>query len=207
MARPWMLDDFDTEATSAVSAETGLTEAGLEEERLAAFDRGYKDGWDDATATLDADQNRIDVEFGHNLQAMSFTYFEARAAMLAEMESLLRGILDAVLPPLLQASLGATVLERLKEAADRAANVEAEIVVAPDNKPRLDALLKDKIAPPVKVTVEPSLGEGQAFLKLGGSEEKIDLDGVLDEIRTAIAEFFARNESESSTEEPLANVG
>lgn len=197
MARPWQLDCFDTARPREQAAADATAAALTEEDRLAAFDKGYKDGWEDATRAHAEDQAHISAEFGNNLQALSFTYHEARAAMLSEMETLLRGLVEAVLPGVARQTLGRMIRERLAEAAEALSDVPLEIVVAPCNRARVDALLENRVAPPVVVREEPSLGEGQAFLRFGDREEKLDLDAVLTEIRTAIEDFFAAAEATS----------
>jgi hypothetical protein len=41
------------------------------------------------------------------------------------------------------------------------------------------------------VVGEPALGGGQAFLRFGQAEEKIDLDATLADLRAAVARFAA----------------
>ena len=43
---------------------------------------------------------------------------------------------------------------------------------------------------PVTVQDEPALGQGQAYLKTGMTEMRIDLDGVIDTITRAVTAFF-----------------
>lgn len=220
MPKPWRLESYDDAAappqspsrqlTPAAPAPTPAPAAGapdLEEERLAAFDRGYKAGWDDATAAHEADQGRIAADLAHNLQAMSFTYYEARTALMSELESLLRGIVHAVLPAARHPALCTMLLDRLETAARGTAEVAAEIVVAPVNRAKVEALVEGRVAPPLRVTEEPSLSDGQAFLRFGDAEEKIDLDAVLAEIAQAITEFFAHESAEAEPEEEKRHAG
>jgi flagellar assembly protein FliH len=205
MAGPWPLESFDpppepfAPASEPAATAPGLSETALEEERLAAFDKGYKAGWDDAAAAHEEEQGRIDAELAANLQQMSFTYHEARGAVLAEMAPLLRGLVEKVLPPLREGALAEMVLARIEEAAEELAGATAEIVVAPDNRPRVEALVEGKVGPPVAVVEEPSLGPGQAYLRLGRAESQIDLDRVLAEIAAAVEDFF--HPAESAAEE------
>jgi flagellar assembly protein FliH len=195
MGRTWQLEDFDAPSPPPVAATAPNPEL-IESERLEAFERGYRAGWDDATAAHETDQNRITAEFAHNLQTMSFTYFEARGAVMAEMETLLDGLVSTILPATLQAALGATILARMDNAMRAAAAVPVEIVVAPGNRDRMERLLEGRVAPPVVLRDEPSLGDGQAFLRFGEAEEQIDLERVLGDIRTAIEDFFARSDTQ-----------
>lgn len=203
MARPWQLETFSAEPTRDEPVEAEEAVAVLsEEDRLQAFDKGYKDGWEDATAAHAQEQSHLSAEFGNNLQALSFTYHEARTAILAEMEALVNGLITAVLPAAAVGTLGTLIRDRVAELAETQANVPVEIVISPVNRVRLDAVLADRVAPPIVIHEEPSLGEGQAFLRFASREEKLDLDAVLAEIRTAIEGFFAAADAAAMTDGP-----
>ncbi len=189
MSRPWVLETFDT-ADPVPSAFDMTSDGALDEERLQAFDQGYKDGWEDAAKAHAEEQASISAELAGNLQGLSFTYHDARNAILGEMEDILTGVVTRVLPDTMVHSLGQMIVERVRAAADGAAEVQAEIVVNPNNVTRLQELVQDMIAPPLKVIAEPSLGEGQAFIRFGAAEQKIDLEAVLRDLSEAVAEFF-----------------
>ncbi len=189
MTRLWVLESFDT-SDPVQSAFAMNADGGFDEERLQAFDQGYKDGWDDAAKAHAEEQASIGVELAGNLQALSFTYHEARNAILEEMEDILTGLVTRILPDTMVHSLGQMIVERVRDVADNAAEVQVEIVVNPNNVTRVRALLDNMIAPPLKVVSEPSLGEGQAFIRMGDAEHKIDLEAVLRDLSEAVAEFF-----------------
>lgn len=193
MSRPWVLDCFDA-AAPIPSPGSEQSELLTEEERLQAFDHGYRDGWDDAAKAHADEQNRISSELAGNLQALSFTYHEARAAVLSEMEDILKGLVSRVLPATMVPSLGEMIVERVRTVADEAAGIKVEIVVHPDNLPRIQSLVDGMIAPPLALQEEPSLGEGQAYIRLGEAEERVDLEAVLQGMSDAVAEFFEPTE-------------
>lgn len=189
MSRLWELECFDD--SLPVSAADAVTAEGLvEEERLQAFDNGYKDGWDDAAKAHAEEQRAISAELATNLQALSFSYHEARNAVLNELQGILKGLVSRVLPETMVPSLGQIILERIRDAADHASNVPVHVYVSPDNVDRVGSLLEGMIAPPLKVQEEESLGDGQAFIRLGESEQKVDLEGVLAGLSEAVDEFF-----------------
>mgnify|MGYP003515970463 CR=1 FL=1 len=53
-----------------------------QESRLEAYEQGYRAGWEDAAAAHAEDQRRIRVDLARSLQALGFTYQEARAHVL-----------------------------------------------------------------------------------------------------------------------------
>lgn len=199
MGRPLQLESFDSPGAEMLSVL--FPETQLEEARLEAFDNGYKAGWDDSAEAHAKEQGRISVELANNLQELSFTYHEARTAMLAEMEGILRGMIDTVLPTSLHHSLGELILQQVSEIAADSADVMIEIVVAPENVGQIRKMTESAMGPPLTVLEESSLGPGQAYLRMGRVERKLDMDSVLNDISGAVASFF-----ENPTAEEIANA-
>lgn len=194
MGRPLQLESFDPPDAGG-QLNLFFPEARLEEERLQAFDKGYRAGWDDSAAAHAEEQGRISAEFAGNLQDMSFTYHEARAAMLSEMEGILKGMVDKILPGTLRHSLGDMILQQVSDLSAGAADVRVEIVVSPGNGDLLRNLIAGQVGPPMEIVEEESLGDGQAFLRMGRVERKLDIDSVLDDISDAVASFFEQGET------------
>ncbi len=202
MGRSLVLEDFDRVVLPTASEAEGgeAKEADLEQARLQAFENGYGAGWEDAARAHREEQDQISAELGRALQEMSFTFHEAQTALLREMESVLVGLVDTVLPAALLPSLAEMVRSRALELAG-AGHTCVEIVVVPENVARVEALAADRPAPPLRVVGEPALGPGQALLRFGRSEEKIDLDAALSDLREAVA-GFAADAPASMTEQP-----
>lgn len=222
MTRPLPLEDFDRPAPAGATSwfpepSTGgdADVAGaeddrspgidLEEERLQAFEKGYRAGWDDAAAAHSGEQSRISTELGQNLQDMSFTYHEAYTALSREIGEVLRELVAKVFPGAIGAALIETTQARV--AAILAENtVPVEIIVAPQNVARLEELVSGQAAPPLKIVAEGSLGEGQAYLRFGTAEQKIDMGEVLEEL-VELVERFAEPAAPRSDEEPKVRHG
>lgn len=197
MARRLQLEDFDTvlpTARSPMAQPPGpsqdLSGIDLEDEKLKAFEKGYKAGWDDAASAHAEEQSYISTELSRNLQDLSFTYSEAHAAFVREVDGLMQGLLEKVLPGARGLALSELILVRVKEAA-RSASFTAEIVVSPQMKARVENLLPPDIGVPVHVQSEPALAEGQAFLRMGRAEEQVDVDAALEDMTAALARFLA----------------
>lgn len=164
--------------------------AAHEEARLAGFDQGYAAGWDDAVAAQEAEVIKLRGDLGRNLQALSFTYHEARAHVLGALRPLLADMVGKVLPAVARQALGAVVLDALRPMAETLAEAPVEVVLNPASRTTVEAMLTAGAAPPFRITEEPSLGEGQVYLRLGQTERQVDLDGVVRAIETAITAFF-----------------
>lgn len=216
MLRRLALDDFDdgavplrnaapTPALSSHPEPAGLAvnAVDLEEERLAAYEKGYSAGWEDAAKAHAEEQGHISTEFARNLQDLSFTFHEAQAALLQDMETILSGIVDRVLPPALRPALGELVVARALEVACAPGQV-VEIVVAPENVARVEALCRERPMPPLRVAAEPSLGAGQAFMRFADIEEKIDLDAILAEMSAAMGRALGGQDDPTA---PIATDG
>lgn len=189
MARPWTFETFEPPRVAGFGISF-TTDEELEEVRLAAFENGYRAGWDDSAAAHIEEQATIGSELSANLQEFSFSYAEARASVLRDLEALLRGIVDKVLPAGAQGVLGAMLVEAAMEASRDNSDRDFEIVVHPCNGPALHQAIDAAEGLSVQVVTEETLGTGQAFLRLGDTEQKFDIDHLLSRLTDAVAEFF-----------------
>jgi flagellar assembly protein FliH len=189
--RTLKLEVFEPGEKPVASQTVILDRLALEDERLAAYDKGYGAGWEDAVAAQTGDQTRLRADLARNLQTLAFTYHEARSHVLKAIEPLLLQITARLLPEIAHASLGPVVLEALLPLAEGLADAPVVLVISPPARAAVEALLDQTISLPLIVQEEPSLGEGQAYLKLGTSEVEIDLDRATADIAAALRGFFA----------------
>jgi flagellar assembly protein FliH len=189
------LEVFDMPEAASHSQTMLVDNIALEEAKLTAYDKGYRAGWDDAAQSHESDQTRIGAELARNLTALGITYAEARTHVLAAMEPVLQDIVARLLPAIARAALAPTILHSLRPLAERASDSPIEIMINPAARPALDNLLLQSNGPPLAVVEEPSLGQGQAFLRLGQSETQIDLDMAIADITAALTAFFQTTES------------
>lgn len=166
----------------------------IEAARMAAYEQGYKAGWDDATQAEADGQSRIDAEFARNLQDLGFTFHEARSHVMKALEPLLNGMVEKVLPQLVSETLGQTILEHILPLAEDASDAPIHIAVAPESRPAIQKLLETSISFPLEIIEEPSLAEGQVYLRIGEQEKKIDLDSAVTKIGQAINAVYTLNE-------------
>lgn len=181
-----LLEDFgDLEAEQLV-----MTDQALEEERLASFERGYQAGWEDASKAHAQEQGHIGSDLARNLRDLSFTFHEAQAAMLHNLEPLFQHLLHTILPTAATEGFDARIVEELTALSRELGGGTVIVSVAPAHAERVEALLGTMDALAVSVQPDKTLSEGQAFLRLGQRERMIDLDTALDEIRQRISAFF-----------------
>jgi flagellar assembly protein FliH len=186
------LDCFDdAEGRGAPAEAAGPAPAILaEDERLAAYEKGYAAGWEDAVAAQEGDALRLREDLSHNLRDLAFTFQEARAHVLRSLEPLLRAMVDRVLPEVARAGFGAAVAAEARAAAGTAATAPVEILVAPENVAAVEAALGDDSALPVRLVADPMLADGQARFRMGGEEGAFDQDALLAAIRGHVTDFL-----------------
>ncbi|MCB1338783.1 MAG: flagellar biosynthesis protein [Maritimibacter sp.] len=206
MASRFRLEEFDETSLASVRAQPAGPAAGaapaaplfpaeaVEQARLEGYEAGYKAGWDDAARAEAEDQSRIGTEFARNLQDLGFTFHEARAHVMQALEPLLSGMVERVLPRLVTETMGQTIVEELMPLAANAADAPIEVVVAPASRPALEAMLASATAVPFTLIEEPTLAEGQVFLRSGKAERHIDFTSAVDRIGRAIEGLYELNE-------------
>ncbi|MCP5036724.1 MAG: flagellar biosynthesis protein [Rhodobacteraceae bacterium] len=166
----------------------------IEKTRLAGFEAGYQAGWDDGTKSETDGQSRIGAEFARNLQDLGFTFHEARSHVMHALEPLLAGMVEKVLPKLVADTIGQSIVEELLPLASTAADKPIEVVVPPSARPVLEPMLIASSTVPFVIIEEPTLAEGQVFLRSGKTEKHLDLSGAVDRIGTAINDLYDLNE-------------
>jgi flagellar assembly protein FliH len=191
------LEVFDTETTPD-GLEMPLVQASaLEDAKIAAFEQGYTAGWDDASAAQNDDQTRIRADLARNLQSLAFTYHEARTHVLQAIRPLIVEMTNRLLPEMARETLAPIVLEALMPLADDLADAPLTLVLNPAARAPVEALLERATGLPLLIDEEPSLGEGQVYIRLGAAEAKVDLGQVTAEIAAAVQSFFSLTHKES----------
>ncbi|MEL7105945.1 MAG: flagellar biosynthesis protein [Pseudomonadota bacterium] len=185
--RPLNLETFDAANPKQAEEDNRVSMEAVESARIAGYDSGYKTGWDDAMQKSRADGERIGAEFARNLRDLSFTFHEARAHVLRSLDGLLDEISQTFLPGLMAEAIGPMIKESIETIASDAAGAPIQIRAAPEEAGRLRTFLINEADLPVQVIDEPSLAEGQAYLKLGAQERQVDLREPLDRLSAAIA--------------------
>ncbi len=169
----------------------------LEETRLSAFDKGYAAGWEDAQTALTSDRSRMEADIGRNLQALGFTFQEARMHLLRGLRPLLSAMMGRLLPELARETLGELILDVLMPRAEVTLDAPVTIVIHPRARPFLTGLLEQARGLPLTLVDDVGIGQGQVFLRFqSGEETLIDLDRAIAQIMTAVRDFFAQTDEE-----------
>ena len=167
-----------------------------ESEKLEAFDAGYQAGWDDATKAHGEEKGRVSAELGQNLLDLSFTYQEALTKLTNSLEPVLLQIVEKLLPEVVRAALAARILEQVNNLVKAQLSGPVEIVVHSQNVASVNEIIKSQVPEPFEITGENSLGEGQAFVRIGHHELEVDLDSVVADVSKALNAFFHESKQE-----------
>lgn len=167
-----------------------ITDVMIEEQKLASFEKGYQAGWDDSARAQQDSSTRISEDFARNIRDLSFTYQEAHGAFVADMEPLIRDLVNSVLPKLAQETLGRRITDILTTEVEAQGQAPVLLVTAPGQSDALQAILPETTTMPVEIVEDATLADGQVQLRFGGTEREIDLAKVLETIGAAVEGFF-----------------
>ena len=187
------LEIFDT-APAADGTFQPLVEAtAVEEAKVASFEQGYSAGWDDAVAAQQGDQNKIRADLARNLQSLSFTFQDARSHVLQSIRPLILEMVNRLLPEVAREALAPTVLEAVMPLAEGLADAPLTLVLNPAIRSQVEDLVAQATGLPMVIDEEPSMPEGQVYIRFGTSETKVDLAQVTADIGIAVRAFFNLN--------------
>ncbi|MCA8882434.1 MAG: flagellar biosynthesis protein [Rhodobacteraceae bacterium] len=192
MGRVLVLEDFGAGIVSdgAVVASASVQE----EQKLAAFEQGYKAGWDDANKAHTEESSALSADLEANLRDLSFTFHEAKSHVLKGVEPLLRELVASVLPESAKVALPAMVGEALQPLLEGAAAAPVLVMCAPQTRPLLDGFIPSDPGFPLELRDDPTLADGQVFLRFGEREKIVDLASAINDVETMVGDFFKLNE-------------
>ena len=146
------------------------------------YEEGYRQGWDDAAARIQADDVRIGARAAARLDGLVHTQRAAMTLCLAQVEPLLTEVFDKLLPRAADRGFIPIVVEeagRMLEAADGRI---LSLKVAPEALEPLRAALAEAGADLDAVRLEGAteLDPLQAVLSRPGAEREVDMARLLD---------------------------
>jgi flagellar biosynthesis/type III secretory pathway protein FliH len=184
------LEVFDSVAAGDGAPQPLVEASALDEAKVASFEQGYSAGWEDAAAAQSDDQTRIRADLARNLQSLAFTFQDARTHVLQAIRPLILEMTTRLLPEVAREALAPAVLEAVMPLADDLADAPLTLVLNPAVRDRVETLLAQATGLPMQIEDEPSLGEGQVYIRLGPAETKVDLTRATDDISAAVRGFF-----------------
>ncbi|MFO1203307.1 MAG: flagellar biosynthesis protein [Tabrizicola sp.] len=187
------LEIFDMAPAPDGSLQPLVEATAVEEAKVASFEQGYSAGWDDAVSAQQGDQSRIRADLARNLQSLSFTFQDARSHVLQAIRPLILEMINRLLPEVAREALAPTVLEAVMPIADDLAEAPLTLVLNPAVRSQVEDLLTQATGLPMVIDEEPTMPEGQVYIRFGSSETKVDLAQVTTDIAIAVRAFFNLN--------------
>ena len=114
--------------------------------------------------------------------------------MLKGVEPLLRQFVSRVLPVVAQHALPGLVAERVEELLKAASSAPLLLLVSPESRTEVEAVLPSSLGFPLEIREEPTLAQGQVFIRAGEIEQAVDLTAALAGIEAAVDDFFNLND-------------
>ena len=187
------LEIFDTAPAADGTLQPLVEVAAVEEAKVASFEQGYSAGWDDAVAAQQGDQDKIRADLARNLQSLSFTFQDARSHVLQSIRPLILEMVNRLLPEVAREALAPTVLDAVMPLAEGLADAPLTLVLNPANRAQVEALVAQATGLPMVIDEEPSMPDGQVYIRFGTAETKVDLAQVTTDIAAAVRAFFNLN--------------
>lgn len=193
---PLKLEVFETSAP--VSDVVVMQSAEIEDARLTAYENGYSAGWEDAMAANAEEGKKISAELANNLQHLAFTYQEARAHLLRSVQPVLIELTTRLLPELAREAIAPVVLDAVMPLLEDATDQPMDLILNPVARPTIERLLTQAAGLPLQFKEEPTLGEGQVYIRMRQEEFRVDLDTATRDIIRAVHDFFDFPEKDDS---------
>jgi flagellar assembly protein FliH len=156
---------------------------------LAAFEQGYRSGWDDCIANEQEERRRIGAGLAAALGEVSATAETVRAELLAALVPVFDQIAERFLPALAAEALIPLVMGELQAIAAAACDADVELLAAPEVCPTIEALARGVPGLDLRVVPEPAFADGQASLRFAGKRRDIDLSEAAASMAEAFRDF------------------
>ncbi|MEM9317789.1 MAG: hypothetical protein AAGA70_02145 [Pseudomonadota bacterium] len=196
MTRRISLEDFDSapkaQPEPKVPPPPTEPEIDIEGIRAAAFEDGYKSGWDDCHAENVKSEQAVSSDLLQSLKDMELTFQEARGDVLAAIRPVIDAIIEQLLPKLATDGLSAMVAKELMPLLEDAADLQAELLGSPQVVPILRKLVDLRDDTSVRIRPEPSFSAAQVSLRLGSEARDVDLTTAVEQISSELDQFTAR---------------
>jgi flagellar assembly protein FliH len=163
-----------------------VTPEEAEERALAAFEKGYSAGWDDAARALGDEDTRLRSEIAAHLQTLGFGFVEAREHVLTAIGPLLRALVGRLLPGLAEDALARAVTLHLQGLAERLADTPVTLMLHPEARRLVAPALAGLPHLPVRIVEDAALGQAQVYIVSQAGEELVDVEAALVALKAAV---------------------
>ncbi|MEJ6393016.1 hypothetical protein V8J82_07115 [Gymnodinialimonas sp. 2305UL16-5] len=206
MTRTLSLPDF----AQAGQNMTALTQpvqtphsGATEEDTLAAFDRGYKSGWDDCAVAEEQERGAVGADLARTVADATLTYEAARRDVLIALGPLFEQIVSTLLPSMAAEAVAPAVIAEMTALAEGQTDSQVEVRAAPSICAKLQRIIEKQAMADLVIRPEPAFAEGQVSLRLGQERRDIDMADTVDRISQAISLFHDQLSDASGAQNDL----
>jgi flagellar assembly protein FliH len=186
-------ENFDANSNANTNVPT-MSDDDLEDIRLAAFEKGYAAGWEDALKSQATENSRASNGMAHHLEDISFTFHEAREQFAKCSGEILRLISEKFLPEILHGTLGQHILQEIESILNSSAPDALTIFVPKGKKENFQNLLKLELPMSLYIEEDISLNDDQIALRVIDIEREINVNRTINSMLDAIDTFTFENE-------------
>lgn len=204
MTRMLHLEDFTAPSPLPEVAPAAPVEP--PEATLAAFEDGYRSGWDDCARAEAEAHRKIGADLAANLATLARTHEEARQDVLRALGPLFEEIAAQLLPRLAAEAVAPTVIAELRAIAGQATAARPLLVAAPAALPALERLLASVDGFDIDLGAEPAFAEGQVSIRHDGERRDIDLTGAAARMADAIRGYIAQETADLAPAPPVQPI-
>ncbi|MDX8352886.1 hypothetical protein [Cognatiyoonia sp. IB215182] len=151
-----------------------------------SFQDGYDEGHAAGLETARAEQAALTEECVQVLNAIDFTYVEARRQMLDALQPFLQDLAEKVLPHCVANGFASQIAALISDAVEQSAGAALTLHVHPAQRSAI-AKAAETTAANIMVVSDPNLSPHAAWVENAGSEAFLDMDGLL----ASIAEILS----------------
>lgn len=162
--------------------------------RQEAEAQGFEAGWQAALAQAALDDTKLHADLAKHLQALSFTWAEARTHVILAMQPVIAGMIDQLLPALARDTLRPIILDWLAQHIETAADQPAHVTVHPKALSQIAGILADTPGLPLKFHTDATLRLTEVLLRARDQEASVDLTRVIDDMAKACDTFFRHHQ-------------
>lgn len=162
----------------------------IEEDKLQSFEEGYKSGWDDAVCAQETTRANVSAEFARNLQEASFSYHEARSALVQELRNVIEPLMENLLPAIASETLAAHILDQITQVSRDNLGRPIEVAVSPTRVTAMQTIFEDVIKEPFVIVADDCMAADQVFLRVGQEEREVDFAPWLQEVKDGLSAYF-----------------
>lgn len=191
MIRPLFLEDF----TDPIAGEPRIQTQPVTldtDASLAAYENGYRNGWDDCARAAADEQRQIGTDLAASLNDLTQSHANARRDVLASLGPLFDDIATQLLPRLAAEAVAPVLIAELRSVAQAASDARIIMMAAPAAVPALERLITDYIALPIDLRAEPAFADGQISIRFGTEQRDINLSEAASQMAEAIRGFIAQ---------------